>query len=158
MTAEARRAGCIPPTASIEPAGRNIFGDPLIKRLREWAYRLKRDIVALWFCTRHPETPLPAKVIALAVVAYAFSPIDLVPDFIPVLGVLDDLILLPAGIWLVLKLVPDSVLEECRGEAARWLARGRATPRSRLGALAIVLVWVLVLWFAWRWAETWLMR
>ena len=129
-----------------------------MNRLREWAHRLKRDIVALWFCTQHPETPLAAKVIALAVVAYAFSPIDLVPDFIPVLGLLDDLFLLPAGIWLVLKLVPDAVLEQCREQAARWLARGSTAPRSRLGALLIVLVWGLVLWVGWRWAETWLTR
>ena len=125
-------------------------------RLREWARRLQREIVALWFCARHPDTPLLAKITAAAVVAYAFSPIDLVPDFIPVLGLLDDLILLPAGIWLVLKLVPREVLAQCREEAARWLEQGGATPRSRLGAIFIALLWALALWLAWRWTQTWL--
>lgn len=126
-----------------------------MNRLREWAKQLKREIVALWFCTRHPRTPALAKITAAAVVAYAFSPIDLVPDFIPVLGLLDDLILLPAGIWLVLKLVPREVLDQCREDAARWLARGSAAPHSRIGALIIVLLWVLILWLGWRWAQTW---
>lgn len=127
-----------------------------MKRLRDWATRLKQEIVALWFCTRHPDTPFLAKVIAAAVVAYAFSPIDLVPDFIPVLGYLDDLIILPLGIWLVLKLIPASVLAQCREEAARWLAQGSATPRSRVGAVIIIALWGLLLWLGWRWAQTWL--
>lgn len=127
-----------------------------MNRLREWAKQLKREIVALWFCARHPGTPALAKITAAAVVAYAFSPIDLVPDFIPVLGLLDDLILLPAGIWLVLKLVPREVLAQCRAEAARWLEREDTTPRSRVGALFILLLWALLLWAGWRWAQTWL--
>lgn len=127
-----------------------------MRRLREWARRFKHEIVALWFCTRHPGTPLLAKVIAAALVAYAFSPIDLVPDFIPVLGYLDDLIILPAGIWLVLKLIPPPVLAQCREEAARWLAKGSTAPRSRIGAVIIIALWALLLWLAWRWAQTWL--
>ena len=85
-----------------------------MKRLREWGQRLKQDVVALWFCIRHPRTPFIAKALAVVLVAYAFSPIDLIPDFIPVLGYLDDVLILPAGIWLVLKLVPPDVLAECR--------------------------------------------
>ena len=127
-----------------------------MNRLREWAKQLKREIVALWFCARHPGTPALAKITAAAVVAYAFSPIDLVPDFIPVLGLLDDLILLPAGIWLVLRLVPREVLAQCRADAACWLERQGATPRSRIGAFVILLLWALFLWIAWRWAQNWL--
>ena len=126
-----------------------------MKRLKEWARRLKNDVVALWFCTRHPRTPFLAKALAAAIVAYAFSPIDLIPDFIPVLGYLDELILLPAGIWLVVKLVPEDVLEECRVQAARWLEEKKSGPRSYLGAVFIVALWLAALWLAWRWAESW---
>ena len=129
-----------------------------MKKLKEWAQRLKQDVVALWLCTRHPRTPFIAKALAAAVVAYAFSPIDLIPDFIPVLGYLDDLILLPIGIWIVLKLVPADVLEECRGQAARWLEEKQSEPRSYLGAALIVAAWlaalIFVSWLAWRWTES----
>jgi len=128
----------------------------MLSRLRDWAKHLQREIVALWFCARNPDTPFIAKVIAAAVVAYAFSPIDLVPDFIPVLGYLDDLIILPAGIWLVLKLIPDPVLAQGREQAARWLAQGNAKPRSRIGAIIIIVLWALLLWLGWLWAQTWL--
>lgn len=128
-------------------------------RLKEWAQRFKAELVALWFCTRHPRTPFIAKTLAMAVVAYAFSPIDLIPDFIPVLGYLDELILLPIGIWLVLKLVPADVMLDCREQAARWLD----DQRPKLPALVVALIfafifaiWLAVLWLAWRWAESWL--
>jgi uncharacterized membrane protein YkvA (DUF1232 family) len=128
-------------------------------RLSDWAQRLKNDVVALWFCTRHPRAPFIAKALAAALVAYAFSPIDLIPDFIPVLGYLDELILLPAGIWLVLKLVPQDVLAECREQAARWLEEKHSRPRNDLATtLVVVLIivsWSAVLWLAWRWAESW---
>jgi uncharacterized membrane protein YkvA (DUF1232 family) len=125
-------------------------------RLKAWAQRLKAELVALWFCTRHPRTPRLAKILATALAAYAFSPIDLIPDFIPVLGYLDELVILPAGIWLVLKLVPEDVLAECREQAARWLDEQRPKPRNYLAAALIVVIWLAVLWLAWRWAESWL--
>lgn len=113
----------------------------------------------LWFCTRHPRTPFVAKALAAGLVAYAFSPIDLIPDFIPVLGYLDDLIILPAGAWLVLKLVPADVMAECRDQAARWLEERRPRPRSYLGAALIIGVWLAALsaalWLGWRWAGSW---
>ncbi len=127
-----------------------------MERLKEWAQRLKAELVALWFCTRHPRTPLLAKVLAAGLAAYAFSPIDLIPDFIPVLGYLDELVILPAGIWLVLKLVPGDVLAECREHAARWLEEQRPRPRNYLAAALIVAIWLAALWLAWRWAESWL--
>jgi uncharacterized membrane protein YkvA (DUF1232 family) len=129
---------------------------PALDRLRDWARRLKAELVALWFCTRHPRTPLYAKALAIALVAYAFSPIDLIPDFIPVLGYLDELILLPIGIWVVLKLVPGDVMLDCREQAARWLDERRSKPRSYLGAALVIALWLAVLWLAWRWAESWL--
>jgi len=129
-----------------------------MQRLKAWAQRLKAELVALWFCTRHPRTPLYAKALAVALVAYAFSPIDLIPDFIPVLGYLDELILLPAGIWLVLRLTPADVLVECRAQAARWMDERRSKPRSYLGAALVIALWLAVLWLAWRWAESWLAR
>jgi uncharacterized membrane protein YkvA (DUF1232 family) len=123
-----------------------------MKRLREWARRLKTEVVALWFCTRHPRTPLLPKLLAAALAAYAFSPIDLIPDFIPLLGYLDEVILLPAGIWLVLKLIPPDVLAECREQAARWLDERRSGPRSYLGAALVIALWLAALWLVWRWA------
>ena len=91
----------------------------------------------------------------MGLVAYAFSPIDLIPDFIPVLGYLDDLIILPAGVWLVLKLIPNDVMVECRAQAARWLEERKPRPRSYLGALLIVILWLALFWLAWRWAQSW---
>ena len=130
-----------------------------VQRLRELIGHFKREVVVLWFCTRHPRTPFFAKALAAALVAYAFSPIDLIPDFIPVLGFLDELILLPIGIWLVLKLVPADVLAESRAQAARWLDERRPRPRSYLGAAFIVALWLAalsaLLWLGWRWAESW---
>lgn len=129
-----------------------------MKRLRELAGRFKREVVVLWFCTRHPRTPLIAKALAIALVAYAFSPIDLIPDFIPVLGYVDDLILLPIGVWLVMKLVPGDVMAECKVEAERWIEERRPRPRSYLGAALIVALWlaalIVLLWLGWRWAES----
>ena len=111
-------------------------------RLRDWAKALKREVVSLWFAYRDPRTPRLAKVLAALVVAYALSPIDLIPDFIPVLGYLDDVILLPALIWLTIRLLPADVLDECRAKAERWLAEGQAAPRSRVAGAVIVLIWI----------------
>src|SRR4051812_26154295 len=89
-----------------------------ISKWRESARNLKHNVGALYFVVLHPHTPWYAKAIAILVVAYALSPIDLIPDFIPVLGYLDDLILLPIGIWFVLKLIPAIVMDEARQKAA----------------------------------------
>jgi uncharacterized membrane protein YkvA (DUF1232 family) len=114
-------------------------------RLKEWARGLAGEAVALWFCARHPRTPLVAKLLAAAVAAYAFSPIDLIPDFIPVLGLLDDLLLVPLGVWLTLKLVPPEVMLECRGQAAKWMADQAPRPRSHVAAAIIVGTWLAAL-------------
>ena len=86
----------------------------LTDHLRTWAKRIKRNGVTLWFAGQHPSTPWHAKALGVLVVAYALSPIDLIPDLIPVLGYLDDVLLLPALIWLAIRLLPSTVLTECR--------------------------------------------
>lgn len=100
--------------------------------LKAWARRIKRDGVTLWFAGKHPGTPWYAKALGLFVVAYALSPIDLIPDFIPVLGYVDDVILLPVLIWLTVKLLPSDVLAQCRIQADEWmLAEGAAAEPVR---------------------------
>ena len=91
----------------------------LLKSARQWARRLKRDVHALWLAGRDPRTPWYAKALAVAVAAYALSPLDLIPDFIPVLGWLDDLIIVPLGIVLAVRLIPADVMEEHRRAAER---------------------------------------
>jgi len=118
--------------------------------LRDWARRIKRDGVTLWFAGQHPRTPWHAKALGIFVVAYALSPIDLIPDFIPVLGYVDDVLLLPALIWLTVRLLPPDILLECRTQADEWMQTQGAKPRSRWGALLIVALWLAVgtaLWF-----------
>ncbi len=123
----------------------------MLARLKDWARQLKREVVTLWFAYRHAQTPLAAKILAVLVVAYAFSPVDLIPDFVPVLGLLDDLILLPAGIWLTLKLVPAAVLTACRQQAQAWLDARHAKPRNYVAAAVFILLWLFAAWLLWRW-------
>ncbi|ATX82394.1 Uncharacterized membrane protein YkvA, DUF1232 family [Mariprofundus ferrinatatus] len=111
-------------------------------RLRAWAGELKTNLQALYLAARHPETPWLAGMIAAAVVAYALSPIDLIPDFIPVIGYLDDLLLVSAGIWLAIYLIPDHVWKACRDEAIRNPIR---LPKNRSAAVFVVLFWILLL-------------
>jgi len=111
---------------------------------RAWACRIKRDAITLWFARSHAATPWYAKAMGGFVVAYALSPIDLIPDFIPVLGYLDDVILLPILIWLTVRMLPQEVLEESRQKAEQWIAEQRSKPRSITGAVAIVVIWMLV--------------
>lgn len=111
----------------------------LLDRAKQWARTLKRDVIALWIAARDPRTPWYAKVTAGAVAAYALSPIDLIPDFVPVLGYLDDLLIVPMGIALVIKMIPPPLMMEFRAAAAR-----RARPVSRGGLVAIGLVWIAV--------------
>ncbi len=115
---------------------------------RERAHRLKREIIALALAARHPGTPWYAKAWVGLVVAYAFSPIDLIPDFIPVLGQLDDLLLVPLGIALALRMIPSEVMAECRQQAERITAK----PSSWWVAVLIVLLWLSLLTLAAWWA------
>jgi uncharacterized membrane protein YkvA (DUF1232 family) len=113
------------------------------ERLRSWSRRLRRETYALYLAYRDPRVPWYARLVAAAVVAYAFSPIDLIPDPIPVIGYLDDLLLVPAGIWLALRLMPAGVMSEARQEASAMIERGER-PVSRTGGAIIVALWVLV--------------
>jgi uncharacterized membrane protein YkvA (DUF1232 family) len=119
------------------------------RRLKEWARALKRDAHAVYLAAFDPRVPWYAKALALGVAAYAFSPIDLIPDFIPVVGLLDDLIIVPLGIALVVGMIPDAVMAEHRATAAR-----AARPVSRAGAAAVIAIWVMAAaaaaWWAWR--------
>ncbi len=111
----------------------------IVKSLREKARSLKRQTVVLYFAIRDPRMPLTAKIIAGFVVAYALSPLDLIPDFIPVLGYLDDLILVPLGIALCLRLIPEPVLAEARACAEKVSEK----PKSYSGAIIIIVLWVM---------------
>lgn len=107
------------------------------------AKRLKRDIPAVFLALKRSETPIMAKVLAAVTVAYALSPVDLIPDFIPVLGYLDDLLLLPGLIAMAVKLIPSEVLEQCRVESAHLWESGR--PKRWFYALPIMLFWILMI-------------
>ncbi|SRR5260370_37715010 len=122
----------------------------LLEDLKQRAHRLKTDIYALYLAARHPDTPWYAKLLVAGIVAYALSPIDLIPDFIPVLGYLDDLILIPIGIALAIKMIPAPVLAECRQRAQEAMSRGK--PVSRVAAAIIVLIWIFLALLAALWA------
>lgn len=129
----------------------------LVNTIRVWAKRIKRDVMTLWFARTHPDTPWHAKLLGAFVLAYALSPIDLIPDFIPILGYIDDVILLPVLIWLTVRQIPAHVLSESRLRAEAFLATSAAKPRSRIGAVTIITIWaaatlLLSLWLfnAWR--------
>ncbi|MGO7543316.1 DUF1232 domain-containing protein [Rhizobium leguminosarum] len=115
----------------------------LISKAKIWAKSLKRDIVALWLAARDARVPWHAKAVAGAVAAYALSPIDLIPDFIPILGYLDDLLIVPLGIMLAIRLVPAEVMNELRMEATRRIER----PSSRVGLIFILAVWLICIIF-----------
>lgn len=119
----------------------------IIARLKDWARAVKRDVVALWLGARDPRVPWNAKVVAGLVAAYALSPIDLIPDFIPVLGYLDDVIVVPLGILLAVRLIPPETMAALRAEAL-----GQARPRSLGGLVAVVAIWLAaIMVMAWIW-------
>lgn len=120
----------------------------LTNRIKAWAKSLKRDVMTLWFVLRHPHTPWLARALAAILTAYALSPIDLIPDFIPVLGYLDDLIIVPVGIWLLLKIIPEQVLKECRNQADEWFHQDPQKPRSWVGLVIILGLWGFAAWAA----------
>ena len=126
-------------------------------RLRGWAKKVKRDGVTLWFAARHPSVPWFAKALGVFVVAYALSPIDLIPDFIPVLGYVDDVLLLPGLIWLAIRMIPAPVLAECRDQADRWMETEGVKPTSRAGVVLVVAAWIGASFALWHWViKPWL--
>lgn len=117
-----------------------------MKQLKRWAQALKRDVMTLWFALKHPLTPWYARAFAAILTAYALSPIDLIPDFIPILGYLDDLIIVPAGVWVLLRMVPEQVLVDSRVQADEWFLQGKKKPLSFFGLTIILAVWCLAAW------------
>jgi uncharacterized membrane protein YkvA (DUF1232 family) len=123
-------------------------------KLKDWARTIKRDVHAIYLAARDPRTPWYAKALALCVAGYALSPIDLIPDFIPVLGYFDDAIIVPLGVLAVIKLIPPDVMAEHRAAAALSEAR----PVSRTAAVVIACIWVaslaLTVWLGYRYFQT----
>lgn len=122
----------------------------MLEKLKAWAKRLKRDGVMLWFARCHPRTPWLPKVLSIATAAYVLSPVDLIPDFIPILGYLDEVILVPLLIALIVRLLPEEVVRECRRQAEAWLAENGRKPVSYAGAALIAAIWLLAGWLIWR--------
>jgi uncharacterized membrane protein YkvA (DUF1232 family) len=125
----------------------------ILQGLRSWARTIKQDVVALYLAAVDPRVPRLAKIVAVCVAAYALSPIDLIPDFIPILGYLDDLVILPLGIMLAVKLVPADLMSEFRAAA---VTHGRDPVLGKAGAAIIVSIWILgilvaVLWLITLW-------
>ncbi len=122
----------------------------MLKNWKRWARTIKRDAHALYLAARDPRVPWYAKALAIAVAAYALSPIDLIPDFVPVLGYVDDLIIVPAGVALVIRLIPPEIMAQHRAVAIEAQDR----PVSRAAGVAIVTIWIvaigLTLWIAMR--------
>jgi len=117
-----------------------------MERLKGWARNLKRDVIALWLAARDPRVPWYAKALSAAVAAYALSPVDLIPDFIPIIGYLDDLLIVPFGIWAAVKLIPEPIMADLRAKALE-----HRKPTSKAGLAAVVLIWLtaiaITLWF-----------
>ena len=126
----------------------------MLEGIRNWAKLLKRDVIALWIAARDPRTPWYAKLAAGAVAAYALSPIDLIPDFIPILGYLDDLLIVPLGVLLVVKLIPPALMQEYRTAATLQAEK----PVSVAGFIFIGALWftalALAVWWLGRWTGT----
>lgn len=120
----------------------------MIGKLKTWARALKTEVVALYIAARDPRTPLSAKIVALGVAAYALSPIDLIPDFIPVLGYFDDLLIVPLGIWLAVRLIPAALMAEFRALASIH----DRLPQSRIAAIVVICLWGAGLTAAALWA------
>jgi uncharacterized membrane protein YkvA (DUF1232 family) len=117
--------------------------------LKSWkakSKQLKTEILALYLASKHPGTPWHAKVLAAVIIGYALSPIDLIPDFIPVVGYLDDFIIVPAGISLLIKIIPRDVLEECRAKVQSDLLSRKS--KSWVAAIVIVLIWIFAIYLA----------
>lgn len=113
----------------------------MMTRIKRWALALKHNLYALYLAYHHKNVPILAKIVAVIVVAYALSPIDLIPDFIPVIGYLDDFILLPLGIALAIRLMPKAIWDECKVKAKESTLK--SLPRSKTAAAIVIVIWVL---------------
>jgi uncharacterized membrane protein YkvA (DUF1232 family) len=128
----------------------------LFQKISSWAKALKLDVLALWFALKYPRMTFLAKVVCFVAVTYALSPIDLIPDFIPVLGYLDDLIVVPALVWLALKLIPTEVMNLAREQAVEWIDSNQSKPKSYIGLFIVVAIWLICLAFALKLLGVWI--
>ncbi|WP_163099814.1 YkvA family protein [Peribacillus alkalitolerans] len=115
----------------------------MIMKIKAWARNLKKQVFILYYAYQDDRVPWYAKLFAGLVVAYAFSPIDLIPDFIPILGYIDDVIIVPLGIMFALKMIPDSVITNCEIMAEELMKKGK--PKNWIVASIIIMVWVFIL-------------
>jgi uncharacterized membrane protein YkvA (DUF1232 family) len=115
------------------------WGCSAFRDIKAWARRLKREVYAIYLAAQSPRVPWYTRYLAMAVVGYALSPIDLIPDFIPVVGYVDDLIIVPLGIWLVLSLIPEEVMTACRARADEAVTG----PHGKIAAVAIITIWIV---------------
>lgn len=122
-----------------------------MQALKQFAKKLKNEIYAIYLASKDPRVPWYAKLLAITITAYAFSPIDLIPDPIPIVGYLDDLVIIPLGIWLVLKLIPQPVMIDCREKAEALKSQGK--PKNWIAGGIIVVIWILVGVFAVHWLK-----
>ena len=113
-----------------------------MQKWRERARALKEETYAVYLACRHPQTPWYARLLGACVVAYLFSPIDLIPDPIPVLGYLDDLVIVPLGLGAVRKMIPAAVMAECHEKAQEMTAQGKGKPKNWIAAAVIVAIWL----------------
>ncbi|MGG0188093.1 YkvA family protein [Bacillus rhizoplanae] len=120
-------------------------GLSIIQKMKKWAKNLKKQLLVLYLAYRDERVPWYTKLFTMLVVAYAFSPIDLIPDFIPILGYLDDLILVPLGVYLALKLIPEEVLEDCKRKIEGQSSMNK--PKNWITGFLIIIIWLIV--FVW---------
>ncbi|UPT78607.1 DUF1232 domain-containing protein [Sulfurovum sp. XGS-02] len=114
----------------------------MIEKLKNWANDLKYYLYALYLAYHHKDVPIIAKIIAIIVVTYALSPIDLIPDFIPIIGYLDDFLLLPLGIVLAIKLIPEDIWSDCKNKAHHSTLK--SLPRSKTAAFVVIIIWIVI--------------
>lgn len=119
--------------------------------LKQWARNLKNEIIAMYFVMKHPKTPLYVRILVAIVVGYALSPIDLIPDFVPIFGYIDDMILLPLGIALIIKIVSKNILQECREKAKNNPTVSK--PKIWIAAYIIILLWFTVFYMLYEWLK-----
>lgn len=126
----------------------------MIKIIQRWGAVFKRDALLLWFARKHPDTPLLTKVLCVTTLLYAISPIDLVPDVIPILGFVDDAIALPILMWLAIRILPPAVADSCGTQAEEWMRKRSAKGKSYLATVLAVLLalalWFTVIYLIWR--------
>lgn len=125
------------------PFAKTLDQKPFLQRFIDRTAVLKIDTLALWFAYRDHRTPLYAKLFSIFIVGYAFSPIDIIPDFIPFLGYLDDAIIIPIGIIIAIKLIPKNVLNDSRMSAIKWLEDKKDNPQNKFVFILIILFWIL---------------